>query len=98
MTTKDHYEFVRARLQAKESEIISLLTQIFENAKEKAKNIFESYTNPEQLFEKLGIVIQKVNYSFFTQEHKKEKLSRKKGIQDGSIDKPEYEPPTFKKI
>ena len=98
MTIKDHYEYVRARLQAKESEIILQLTQLFENAKEKAKNIFESYTHPEELFKKLGIAIQKVNYSFFAQEHKKEKLPRKKSIQDGDIDKPDYEPPTFKKI
>jgi hypothetical protein len=50
------------------------------------------------LFKKLGISIQKVNYSFFAQEQKKEKTPRKGGTHDGGKDKVEVIPPTFKKI
>jgi hypothetical protein len=89
---------VREILEEKEQAILSELTKLFEIAQTKARDIFEHYTIPSELFKKLGISIQKVNYSFFAQEQKKEKTPRKGGTHDGGKDKVEVIPPTFKKI
>ncbi len=93
----DQYEHVRARLQTMENEIMMQLTNLFELAKEKAKNIYASYAHPGELFDKLNISIQKVGYAFFAKEQKKDKLV-KKGTPHDIKDSPAWDPPTFKKI
>lgn len=94
----DHYDYVKTQLGVKGKEVIEELTQLLEIAQTKAKNIFEYYTMPSELFQKLGISVQKVNYSFFAQEQKKDKIPRKSGIHNGDKDKVDVTPPTFKKI
>jgi len=94
----DHYGYVREILEGQGQATIAELTKLFEIAQTKARNIFEYYTIPSELFKKLGISVQKVNYSFFAQEPKKDKIPRKGGSHDGGRDKVDPTPPTFKKI
>jgi len=67
--------------------MVTQLTTLLEAAKEKAKNIFESYKNPEELFQKLGIEFTKANYSFFQKENENQKIPRKGGVHYGHDDK-----------
>lgn len=89
---------MREILEGQGQATIAELTKLFEIAQTKARNIFEYYTIPSELFKKLGISVQKVNYSFFAQEPKKDKTPRKGGSHDGGRDKVDQIPPTFKKI
>jgi len=94
----DHYTYVREVIEEQEKTTIDALTELLEIAQTKARNIFEYYTTPSELFNKLGLSVQKVNYSFFAQEQKKDKTPRKGGNHDGGRDKVDPTPPTFKKI
>ena len=97
--TSDNYKYIRETLEAQEKKVIGELTNTLETANTKAKNIFESYTTPDKLFEKLGISVRKVDYAFFaTQDQGKQKLPRKGGTHDIGQDEIIHEPPTFKKI
>lgn len=94
----DQYGYVREMLETKEQKTVAELTELLEIAQTKARNIFEYYTTPSELFNKLGLSVQKVNYSFFAQDSKKDKTPRKVGAHDGGKDKVETTSPTFKKI
>ncbi|MEI6118418.1 MAG: hypothetical protein WCP92_04185 [bacterium] len=73
-----------------------------DTAYEKSKNIFDSYNTPSQLFEKLGIKIQKVEYSFFAKEQAKEKTTKQEKTSyienKGKQESQEQQEQTFKKI
>lgn len=72
----DHYLSVRQKLEHREQEIINELTSLLELAEEKSRNMYEYYTNPSELFEKLGLSIKKVDYAFFAKELNKTPLPR----------------------
>jgi hypothetical protein len=93
----DHYNYVKTQLEAKKKDVILALTTLLKEAKEKVKNIFESYKNPNELFKKLNISIIQVPYSFLDQENEKETWKRTWGSRWYKIDAtPEV--PKFKKI
>lgn len=98
LIVSDKYQWVKQKLEEKWEETLASLLALLDDANAKSKNIFESYTVPSQLFEKLGISVQKVDYSFFVQENNKEKLPRKGGAHDNNKDKVPCEEQTFKKI
>lgn len=93
----DHYLSVRQKLEHREQEIINELTSLLELAEEKSRNMYEYYTNPSELFEKLGLSIKKVDYAFFAKELNKTPLPRVWGDQD-IVKKWPWEIPNFKKI
>ncbi|MCX6824137.1 MAG: hypothetical protein NT085_03335 [candidate division SR1 bacterium] len=100
-TNVTNYEHAKKGLEERGDKLISRLYTTLEETYAKSKNIFEGYSTPAELFNKLGIKVQKVEYSFFSKEDGKDKKltgPRKSYNLDPVVNKDASAAPTFKKI
>ncbi|MCX6822592.1 MAG: hypothetical protein NTX91_01155 [candidate division SR1 bacterium] len=96
-----NYEHAKNNLETRGEKLIGRLYTTLEEVYAKSKNIFEGYATPEELFDKLGLKVQKVDYSFFAKEDPKDKKpsGAKKHYTIGpDVHVDVCKAPTFKKI
>ena len=100
-TNAANYEHAKKGLEDRWDKLVARLSTTLEETYAKSKNIFEWYATPAELFNKLNIKVQKVEYSFFSKEDGKDKKiigPRNNHNLDSAVNKDASAAPTFKKI